>query len=196
MSERAIDVSAYQGRVNWSDVHAAGVHHGFAKASEGTLEVDGEVKRNAPRARDAGVKLGLYHFAHPALGARANAEHFLRVIEPLVHVDDPVPVLDLEVAEGLGWEALWHFQHHFCELVGEAFGCTPMLYSSASWLRSIPFPAHHRPLWGASWGHATNAELAGWHAWQYSAAGRVSGIGGLVDLDSILRPIPTIGRKP
>lgn len=196
MSEKALDVSNNNGRVNWSEVHAAGYRHAFAKATEGNSFVDDQLKRNVEHARSAGVKLGLYHFAHPALGARANAEHFLRTIAPLVRVGDPIPWLDLEVAEGHSWEELWHFQHNFGRIVGEAFGCVCGLYSSASWLSSIPFPKHHRPLWGASWGHASRAELDGWHVWQYSAAGRVSGIGGLVDLDSILKPIPTIGRKP
>jgi lysozyme len=194
--QRALDVSDNNGRVDWSKVHGAGYRHAFAKASEGETEVDSDVRRNAEQARRAGVELSLYHFGHPSQSAARNARHFLSVIVPLVKVGDPAPVLDLEVREGRTPRELWEWQHGFCRLVGEALGTVPMIYSDASFLDSLPFPKHHRPLWGAEWGHAPASQLDRWHVWQYSAAGRVPGVPGLVDLDSILRPIPTIRRVP
>ena len=199
MAEKALDVSEYQGRVKWSEVHGAGYHHAFAKATEGIAEVDHELERNAHNAREAGVKLALYHFAHPSESAKGNAHHFLRTALGVkaLHVGDPCPVLDLEVAEGHDKRSLWRWQHTWGEIVGEALGCTTALYSSASFLMDdLWLPLHHRPIWGAAWGHVPAWQLARWHAWQYSAAGRVPGISGLVDLDSILRPFPTIGRIP
>jgi lysozyme len=196
MNEKALDVSNNNGRVDWPKVHGAGYRHAFAKASEGESFVDDQVKRNAEHARAAGVSLSLYHFGHPGNSARREARHFLEVAVPLVHVGDPCPVLDLEVKEGLSWEELWHWQHTFGAIVGEAFGCPTMIYSSESFLAAIPFPRHHRPLWGAAWGHVPASVLDRWHVWQYTSAGRVPGISGLVDLDSIRKPLPKIGRKP
>lgn len=195
--KKALDVSNNNGRVNWSHVHGDGFEHAFAKATEGQVFIDGQVRRNAEQARAAGVKLGLYHYAHPAESPRDNAKHFLSVASSLVEVGDPAPTLDLEITGGLSPAELWSWQHTFCELVGEALETVPMLYSFESFLAdSIVWPVHHRPLWGAAWGSVPDGVLDGWHVWQYSASGRVNGISGLVDLDSILQPLPTIGRKP
>jgi lysozyme len=194
---RAFDVSGNNGRVDWKKVrHEAGYRHAFAKASEGESFVDDNLRRNVTGARSNGIALGLYHFAHPSESPQANARHFLRTIIPHVRVGDPAPTLDLEVAEGLSRWELWRWQHTFCRIVAEALNVVPMIYGSASFLDSIPWPRHHRPFWGAEWGHVSAATLRSWHVWQYSAVGRVAGIYGVVDLDSILRPIPTIRRIP
>lgn len=194
---KALDVSEYQGRVDWRQVHAAGYHHAAAKATEGVAETDNYVKRNAEHARAAGVKLSLYHFAHPSQSARKQARHFLDVAIPLVRVGDPCPVLDLEVTEGLSPLQLWRFQHEWCSIVGEAFGTHVALYSYLYFLaHDLYLPPHHRPIWGAAYGHVPSSILAGWHAWQHSSSGRVPGISGRVDLDSIRKPLPLIGRKP
>lgn len=195
--EKSFDVSEFQGRPDWKAIHAAGYRHAFAKATEGEVEIDSQVKRNAEHARSAGVKLSLYHYAHPGQSAKRNAKHFLSVAVELVKVGDPCPVLDLEVTEGKSPEALWRWQHEWGSIVGEAFGCTTALYSYLYFLaHDLYLPPKHRPIIGAAYGHVPSATLALWHGWQYSNAGRVPGIGTLVDLDSIFKPLPTIGRKP
>lgn len=195
--EKSFDVSEYQGRVSWRDVRKAGYRTAFAKASEGISERDREVENNARHAHEAGVRLGLYHYAHPSESPRRNARHFLDVISPLVHVGDPAPLLDLEVTEGHSPESLWRWQHVFCSIVAEALQTVPMLYTYLSFLEhDLYLPPKHRPIFGADYGHVPASVLAGWHGWQYSSSGRVPGVSGRVDLDSIRKPLPTIGRKP
>jgi GH25 family lysozyme M1 (1,4-beta-N-acetylmuramidase) len=60
-----IDVSHWQGYINWSQVRGAGVKFAFAKATEGTKLVDARYLGNRDRAEAAGVRIGAYHFARP-----------------------------------------------------------------------------------------------------------------------------------
>lgn len=195
---KALDVSNYQGRINWRRVADAGYHNAAIKATEGLGFVDPFVKRNVEQARRAGVRFSLYHFAHPSESPTREAKHFLDVAlgEKLLRHGDPAPALDLEVAEGLGLHALWRWQHTWGSIVGEALGTTTVLYSYLFFLQAdLYLPPKHRPIWGAAYGHVPQATLDRWHAWQYSSAGLVPGISGRVDLDLILKPLPTIGRK-
>jgi GH25 family lysozyme M1 (1,4-beta-N-acetylmuramidase) len=73
-----IDVSHFQGTINWSSVAAAGKQFAFAKATEGVTYVDPTVGTNTAGARAAGLLVGVYHFAHPDTNtAAAEAQHFL-----------------------------------------------------------------------------------------------------------------------
>jgi len=193
---KALDVSEYQGRIDWHKVRRAGYRHAFIKASEGTSEVDRCLVANVRGARRAGLQIGLYHYAHPSQSPRDNARHFLRYASELVKVGDIAPLLDLEVTEGLDMYELWRWQHRWCEIVGEAFATVPMLYSYRYFLEAyIWFPHKHRPIAGADYGRPPAETLAGWHVWQYTSAGRVPGIAGDVDLDLIRKPLPTVHRS-
>lgn len=193
---KALDVSGYQGRVDWKHVHEAGFRFVAIKATEGTSFVDPLLDRNASHAREAGLRVALYHYAHPSESPRREAKHFLDVALGHSKHGDIAPALDLEVTEGHGPRALWRWQHAFCELVADALDTTPILYSYLAFLDAdIWLPPKHRPIWGAAYGHVPAATLAHWHAWQYTSSGNVPGISGRVDLDSIRKPLPTIGRK-
>jgi GH25 family lysozyme M1 (1,4-beta-N-acetylmuramidase) len=192
----ALDVSNYQKRVDWNKVHAAGYRQAAIKATEGTGYVDPFVSRNVDHARDAGVRFSLYHYAHPSESPRREARHFLTVARELVKVGDPCPCLDLEVTEGLNPHALWRWQHTFSTIVEEAFGGHVILYTYRAFLEAdLYLPPRHRPIWGADYGSTPKRVLDGWHAWQYTSDGRVPGVPVPCDLDSILKPLPTIERK-
>lgn len=193
---KALDVSNYQDRVNWSRVRRDGFLFAGVKLTEGTGFVDRYGRRNMRGARAAGILPVPYHFAHPSNSPRHEARHFLDVAMPLVEIGEPCPALDLEVTEGKSPMELWRWQHTFSEIVEEALGGSVILYSYRAFLDfDIWLPKHHRPIWGADYGGVPTAVRAEWHAWQYSANGSVAGIGGAVDLDSILKPLPTIRRK-
>lgn len=194
---KALDVSNNNGRIDWQKVAGAGFRHAFIKASESDNFTDRDAERNVAGCRKHGITPQLYHFANPSLTPAANARRFLAAAADLLHVGDPVPVLDLETTGGHGPRSLWAWQHHFCGIVGEAVGRAPALYSYLYFLEhDLYLPPRHRPIWGAAYGHVPTATLHSWYAWQYSSSALVPGISGRVDLDSILKPFPTIRRKP
>ena len=186
-----IDVSAWQGSVDWGAVRRSGRLFAFAKATEGATFVDRTFPANRTGMALAGLNLrGFYHFARPDRNsAAAEAAHFLRTVGPLAPGE--VPVLDLEVAPGPGvgdWAAEW------LALVAQGTGRTPVLYSYQSYLYSVPTARlTGYPLWVAAWG-ANDGTLPAsppktdrwsrWTWWQYTSNATVPGVVGRVD-DSV-----------
>ncbi len=186
-----IDVSGWQGTVDWGAVRRSGRLFAFAKATEGATSVDSTYAGNRLGMAGAGFALrGFYHFARPDRNtAAAEAAHFLRTVGPLGPGE--VPVLDLEVAPGAGvgdWAAEW------LGLVAQGTGRTPVLYSYQSYLYSIPTSRLTQyPLWVAAWGADDGSVPATpprtdrwsrWTWWQYTSNTTVPGVVGRVD-DSI-----------
>jgi lysozyme len=186
-----VDVSAWQGPVDWHAVRGTGRLFAFAKATEGATFVDRTFAENRVEMAAAGLVLrGFYHFARPDRNsAAAEAAHFLRTVGPLGPGE--VAVLDLEVAPGPGvgdWAAEW------LGLVAQATGRPPILYSYQSYLYSVPTSRlTSYPLWVAAWG-ANDGTIPGslprtdrwsrWTFWQYTSNATVAGVTGRVD-DSV-----------
>ena len=72
-----IDVSHYQGEVNWPAVAEAGVRFAFIKATEGTSYKDPNFNANYVNAYNAGVIRGAYHFARPNISAGSTQANYL-----------------------------------------------------------------------------------------------------------------------
>lgn len=186
-----VDVSNWQGSVDWSAVRASGNVFAFAKATEGVTFVDRTFTSHRQAMAAHGMVLrGLYHFAHPDRNpAAAEAEHFLATVGPLSQGE--VPVLDLEVEGGPGagpWAAEW------MGIVERATGRTPILYSYAPYLNATPTQDLTRfPLWVAAWGlndgtvpsspaYQPNTDRWGaWTFWQYTSRATVPGVTGFTD---------------
>lgn len=191
-----IDVSGWQGHVDWAAVKRSGRLFAFAKATEGQTFVDSTFAGNRLGMAGAGLTLrGFYHFARPDRNsAAAEAAHFIRTVGPLGPGE--VAVLDLEVAPGPGvgdWAAEW------LGLVARATGRTPILYSYQSYLYSVPTSRLTQyPLWVAAWG-ANDGTIPAtlpktdrwsrWTWWQYTSNAVVPGVTGRVD-DSVFAGTP------
>lgn len=183
-----IDVSAWQGAVDWNAVKGSGRLFAFAKATEGATFVDRTFTTNRQGMAAAGMTLrGFYHFARPDRNtAAAEAAHYLRTVGPLGPGE--VPVLDLEVAPSAtvgDWAAEW------LALVAKGTGRTPVLYSYQSYLYSVPTARlTPYPLWVAAWGNDDGTvpstppktdRWSRWTWWQYTSKATVPGVAGRVD---------------
>lgn len=180
-----IDVSHWQGAIDWDAVAAAGVEFAFIKATEGGDYTDPRFAANWAGAGRVGVLRGAYHFFRPQTDARAQAEHFLRTV-PLAPGDLP-PVLDVEVTDGRSAQVIAAGVRTWLEEVERATGRRPIVYTRASfWTAQMGGGFGAYPLWVAHYGvSAPNvpAGWSGWTFWQHSDAGRVDGITGAVDLN-------------
>ena len=92
---KGVDVSSYQGTINWSSARADGITFGFAKATEGETIADSTFAGNWAGMKAAGVVRGAYHFFHPNESATAQADFVLSKVGTLEAGDLPV-VLDLK----------------------------------------------------------------------------------------------------
>ena len=189
-----IDVSGYQGAVDWHRVRASGVERAYVKATEGTSFVDGTFHANVEGARSAGVTVGAYHFAHPANSPAADLSHFLRTISGHVFPGDLPPCLDLEVTDGHDWTYLNEWKGHFLGGVDEAIGLYAggVLYTYYSfWHNLTLYP--ERPVWGAAYNNAFTPPPT-WVAWQYSSVGTCPGVTGHVDVSRVLHDFPAVSK--
>jgi lysozyme len=182
-----IDVSHYQGQIDWDAVKAAGCAFAFAKATEGAGVTDPYFAANWTGMQAAGLVRGAYHFFHPAQDASQQAAHFLATVQ-LKPTDLP-PVIDVEVNDGVANEAVVQGVQTWLDAVEQATGVAPIIYTAAYfWNAHLNAGFGRYPLWIAHYtSAATPAPLpegwTGWTFWQYSQSLAIDGVNGAADHD-------------
>jgi lysozyme len=184
---QGIDVSHYQGTVDWQQVQAAGLGFAFAKATEGTTWTDPEFAANWAGMQAAGLLRGAYHFYEPNDDAAQQATFFLQNVQ--LESGDLPPMLDVETAAAAGTD-LWQGVQTWLEQVAAATGTTPFLYMSPDFAdeNAAPSSLAAYPLWVADYdtnGPSLPQGWTTWLLWQFSEDGTVAGVDGAVDLDQV-----------
>ncbi len=188
---RGIDVSRWQGDIDWRAVRSAGIELCYIKATEGTTIIDPDFARNYEGARAAGIPVGMYHFMNALneTDARAQAEYFVRALDGRTYQARPVG--DMPYGHNLSAERFTAICAAFLERVAELTGVTPMIYASAWVARARMLePLGRYPLWVANYGVKRPEDARLWSEWtgfQRSETGRVAGIASRVDLDWFTR---------
>jgi uncharacterized protein (TIGR03382 family) len=184
---KGVDVSHWQGSINWSKVYGDGYRFVIMKASEGTGYTDDTFKTNWAAAKKAGLVRGAYHFFRPKYDGVAQAKHFVSVMGKLSTTDLP-PVLDLEVQDGVSDATVISRAKAFLETVEKLSGKRPVIYTGY-FFTSLGSPSGFAkyPLWVAHWGvSCPNIPSGGWKKWSFwqnTNKASVSGISGGVDGD-------------
>lgn len=98
MTHRAlgVDVSHWQGAVDWGLMRQHEVRFAFIKATQGTGGVDPKFRSNWANAKEAGLLRGAYHFLEPNLNAEQQALHFFNMMKAVDDFGELPPVLDVE----------------------------------------------------------------------------------------------------
>jgi lysozyme len=182
---KGIDVSKWQGTIDWKKVKSCGVDFVIIKATEGQRTTDPNFLQNVKGAKEAGLKVGAYHYAHPDNDPIKEVEHFLTVTAG-IELDLP-PALDLEVNKGLSKAQVTNFARKWLSELEKRIGRKPLFYSYTHFIRSyIGKEVSAWPLWIAHYGVTTPGTNGVWDRWeifQYSDSGKVAGISGNVDLN-------------
>lgn len=200
-----IDVSRWQGSINWNAVNNSDTEFAFIKATEGVDYVDPYFVQNMQNATAAGLLTGPYHFARPdsssnnPLDPINEANDFLDAITPYYDTGTHLPpVLDIEVFGFTppGRQSVKNFVsnwiQNFSDTVYDSMGVRPIIYtgkSAANTYFTDPIASQH-DLWLAWWKSSgtanppTQSDTPAWNTWKYwqwTAEGSVPGIGGDVD---------------
>lgn len=183
-----IDVSEFQGEIDWQAVQASGVTFAYARALEGETIHDSRFAANWSGMKEAGVVRGAYDFyvAHDPPEAQVATFISLVTLEP----GDLVPMVDIEKGSLGGKPApadLVPNFHRYLELLAAHYKVTPFIYTDpAFWNENLDDSFGGYPLWVADYGVDSPSLPRGWERWviwQHSESGAVQGIAGAVDLD-------------
>lgn len=186
---KGIDVSYYQGSIDWSQVRADGVVYAFIRVSDGTGFVDPKFETYWAGSRAAGIKHGAYQFFRPGQDPVAQADLLLAKIGYALAPDDLPPVVDVEASDGLSPAQIQAKLKVWVDRVTAAIGREPIIYTGFYfWRDSVGAPDYtSSPLWHAQYTTAACPNIAPpwttWHFWQFTSSGRVAGISGDVDID-------------
>ena len=208
-----IDVSRFQGTIDWPSVAGAGVRFAFVQASRGS-GADCVVKPercgpdeyfaiNRTGAKAVGIRVGAYHRAFASGGtvaearadALAEADLFIAQVLSL-QAGELIPVIDVETPfTGMTASSLRAWVRLWVKRVRRRLGRKPMIYTNAtSWSatgNTMEFARAKYPLWVAEWGvskptvPAGNWAGRGYWVWQHTNSGSVPGIAGRVDMNRL-----------
>ncbi|MEV5605975.1 GH25 family lysozyme [Streptomyces sp. NPDC052299] len=188
-----IDVSSWQGGINWSSVRGAGIEFAWMKATEGLTYKDPTFSANYLNAYNAGVIRGAYHYARPDVsGGAAQADFFASNGGAWSRDNLTLPgVLDIEgTCYGYSQASMQQWILDFYNRYKARTGRDVVIYTSPSWWNTCTGGwsgmSARSPLWVAHWTTGTPSIPSGfpyYTVWQYSSTGSVSGVSGNVDRD-------------
>lgn len=186
---RGIDVSHWQGEVDWPKVKAAGLSFAFIKATQGTAWVDPKFRGNAAGAYKAGLLIGPYHFldATSPEAAAKQAQHFVRTLQGVGTPFVLPPVMDYENnPAGLRRAQINQIAKSFLSEVERLTGIRPIIYTGNAFAQQFDETLQSYPLWVARYSLTAPYDVPAWKKWefwQHSDSGRIAGIAGHVDLN-------------
>ena len=181
-----IDVSHYQGRINW-DLVARDNHAGYVylKATEGVKTTDDTYSYNFSECKRVGLKVGSYLFFRPNLSAQTQFELFKSVVP--TRQQDLLPLIDAESIRGVSIGVFQQRLLELCDLLEQEYGVKPLIYTGRNFYNSNIHGNSRRREYKYFIAAYMDQQpvLSGdedYVMWQYSASGSVSGIRGNVDM--------------
>lgn len=185
MAYKGIDVSVWQGNIDFNKVKAAGIDFVIIRAGYGNGNKDKWFDENYRKAKAVGLHIGAYWYSYAtsADGAKQEAQSCAKILSGK-RLDYPV-YFDIEEKSQLARGK------NFCSSLITAF-CTELerlgyyagFYTSLSSLNSVVSDAVKKrfTVWVAQWSNKCSYS-GSYGVWQYSSKGKVNGISGNVDMD-------------
>ncbi len=199
-----IDVSSYQGNIDWAKVKAEGISFAILRCgsysrSNRTHVIDSQFINNVKGARAQGIDVGvyLYSYAQNVTGsnsAESEAKNVLKFLQQagLNSTNMSLPVYyDLEDSSqvNFGSAKLGQMAKKFCDTIA-AQGYNVGIYANQNWWRNYltdpVFKTSNWSKWAARYpgsNKASDSGVTNTDIWQFSDCGNVNGIGGYVDMN-------------
>ena len=182
---QGVDVSEFQGNIDWPTAHGAGIGFAIARVSDGTFHIDPTFRQNWDGMRANGVVRGVYQFFRPTEDPVAQADLLVNYVGGFGQGDLP-PVCDVEVTDGAGGGQILGNLQAWIDRIKARTGLTPIVYTSPGFWNGLGGTVNGATLWVANWFVSSPwipAGWSGWTFWQYNDNGSVPGIPALVDQD-------------
>ena len=188
MEFKGIDVSKWQGTINWEKVKDSGINFSIIREGYGRKnpnQIDKKFKENINGAKSVGIYTGVYHYSYAeSVSDAINEANFCLENIQDYKLEYPV-VFDIEdeVLLKLTNRQRTDICISFCETIENA-GYYAMIYANPNWLKNYLYSnelLNRFDLWLAHWN--VNKPYYSCGIWQYSDTGNIDGISGNVDLD-------------
>jgi lysozyme len=183
-----IDVSYYQGTIDWAKVKASGRVFAIARISDGTY-MDTKFDANWPAMKSVGLIRGAYQFFEPATDPIVQANIVISKVGKLADGDLPV-TCDVEATGGQSAATIISHLHTWMDAVEKGTGKKPIIYTGKYfWQDNVANTKEFNDhiLWIAAYGptcpNLPDAAWSDWKFFQYTDKASVSGISGGVDGD-------------
>ncbi|MBX3577120.1 MAG: glycoside hydrolase family 25 protein [Rhizobiaceae bacterium] len=185
-----VDVSRWQGEIDWVKLRSQGANFAYIKATDGGDHLDPMFKKNWKAAAQAGLKRGAYHFFYWCRSGASQADWFIRNV-PKVEGALP-PVIDVE------WnhlsnckkrpkpEAVREKMQAFMDKLEAHYGQRPVIYTAPDFYDdNLKGHFKNYPFWLRSVAAHPSKRYPGrdWVFWQYSGSGLSHGVKGQIDLN-------------
>lgn len=199
-----IDVSTYNGNINWNAVKASGINDviirvGYRGWGTGRIVKDNRFDQNVQGARAAGLNVGAYFVTQAINTAEAVEEASFIVQEANMNGLNLPLVIDVEWAGSGSEQGRGNYLsagertaviNAFCETVWSA-GRVPMVYANRNWFNNYinsPAIVPYAEIWVAQYADIDETTYGGrYNMWQFRSDGSVNGISGNVDMSAYKR---------
>ncbi|MEX0956343.1 MAG: GH25 family lysozyme [Rhizobiaceae bacterium] len=191
LAVHGVDVSRWQGEIDWEKLRRYGANFAYIKATDGGDHLDPKFQENWRAAKRAGLRRGAYHFFYWCRTAASQAEWFIRNVPK--EKDALPPVIDVE----------WNHQSSckkrpprsevldkmrvFMDRLERHYGQRPVIYTAPDFYKdNLQGAFLNHPFWLRSVAAHPSEVYPGrdWVFWQYSGTGLSSAVKGNIDLNA------------
>ena len=201
MSKKGIDVSEFQGKIDWEKVKNSGVEFAILRCGYGmdfSNQDDVEYERNANECERLGIPYGVYlmSYANTVEKARSEAKHVLRLIEGRkISLGVWYDIEDNGTSGAINKETLTNIINTFCNTIKNA-GHRVGVYANLNWLENKieRIIRDNYDIWVAQ--YYSKCEYEGKYImWQHTSSGKVNGISTNVDMNILYEDLPVINNN-
>ncbi len=179
---RGVDVSHYQGDIDWSVLADQGIDFAFIKATEGSSHIDEKFHENWEAAQKTGLRIGAYHFFSFDSAAETQLAHFVEVVP--VFGEMLPPVVDFEFygdkkVNPPDVETSVEQLAAMLEGLKECYGMTPVIYTTEeAYEQYLEGRFDEYPLWIRNVVTRPHIGERDWLFWQYTNREKLEGYQG------------------
>ena len=182
-----IDVSHYQGKINWDDIgfieDKFPIKFVFIRASVGNNKVDVRFKENWAGAKKQHLIRGAYHYYRPNENSVTQAKLFIKTVQ--LQKGDFPPVLDVEkLPQEQSIDSLKIGLKRWLELVDAHYNVKPIIYTSERYYNDfLKKEFGDYTFWVANYNFFVTNLKDDWLFWQFTEKGHIKGIDEKVDIN-------------
>ncbi len=186
---RGVDVSHHNSFINWDQLREENITFVYLKSTEGVTHKDKEYKDNYRLAKNAGLKVGTYHFYSFRVDGKQQAGHFIRSSN--VFTDDMIPAIDVEHSKvniapknDASRNEMLKELKELEQALFDHYGKHPVIYTNKDCYRAYiesEFPEN--PIWICDLRGEPDVASDKWVIWQFSHSGNINGVLNNIDLN-------------